>query len=95
MNVTLDLPTELVKRVKLRALHDGMKLKDAFANILQKGMVTVAVSDASPSQGGNGDRSKLPLIKCKYRALPEAAITPERAAEILLAQEVASHHAAG
>ena len=31
MKITLDLPDTLVKQVKLRALHDRRKLKDAMA----------------------------------------------------------------
>jgi len=38
MKTTLDLPEELVKEVKLRAVHEGMKLKDAMAELLRKGL---------------------------------------------------------
>jgi plasmid stability protein len=39
MKVTLDLPDELVKQLKLQAVHGGKKLKDAFADTLRAGLV--------------------------------------------------------
>lgn len=38
MKTTLDLPDALVKQVKLRAVHDGKKLKDTFAELLSRGL---------------------------------------------------------
>jgi hypothetical protein len=38
MKTTLDLPDDLVKEVKLRAVHEGKKLKDAVAELLRKGL---------------------------------------------------------
>jgi hypothetical protein len=38
MKTTLDLPADLVKEVKLRAVHEGKKLKDAVAELLRKGL---------------------------------------------------------
>src|SRR5689334_24424401 len=38
MKTTLELPDDLVKQVKLRALQDGRKLKDAVADLLRKGL---------------------------------------------------------
>src|SRR5437868_2341669 len=38
MKTTLDLPDLLVKQVKLRAVRDGQKLKDAVADLLRKGL---------------------------------------------------------
>jgi hypothetical protein len=32
MNITFDLPPELVREVKLRAVHEGRKLKDVEAD---------------------------------------------------------------
>jgi hypothetical protein len=34
MKTTLDLPDDLVKEVKLHALHEGKKLKDMIAELL-------------------------------------------------------------
>jgi hypothetical protein len=38
VKTTLDLPSHLVKKVKLHALHEGRKLKDAVADLLRKGL---------------------------------------------------------
>ena len=38
MKTTLELPDELMRRVKLRAVHRKQKLKDAIAQLLELGM---------------------------------------------------------
>jgi hypothetical protein len=38
MKTTLDLPDDLVKEMKLLAIHEGKKLKDAVADLLRKGL---------------------------------------------------------
>ncbi len=38
MKTTLDLPDELMRKVKIRAVHEQKKLKDTIAELLQKGM---------------------------------------------------------
>ncbi len=97
MKTTLDLPDALVKQVKLRAVREGQKLKDAVADLLRKGLAVAA--DTEPeAQAPVITRDKetgLPLIVCKQNAAPEEEMTPERVADILLAQEVEWYYAAG
>ena len=38
MKTTLELPDDLMRRVKLRAVHRNQKLKDAIAQLLELGM---------------------------------------------------------
>ena len=38
MKTTLDLPDELMRKVKIRAVNEHKKLKDTIAELLQKGM---------------------------------------------------------
>jgi plasmid stability protein len=38
MKTTLELPDDLLRRVKLRAVHRGRKLKDEIAQLLEAGM---------------------------------------------------------
>jgi hypothetical protein len=38
MKTTLDLPDDLIKRVKIRAIHERKKLKDAVAELIERGM---------------------------------------------------------
>jgi plasmid stability protein len=97
MKTTLDLPDELVKQVKLRALHEGRKLKDEVAELLRKGLAATTHAPAVPSAPRitRDKRTGLPLIICKHSAPPAEDLTPERVANLLLAQEVEWHHAAG
>ncbi|MHB8744680.1 MAG: hypothetical protein ACYC9L_16380 [Sulfuricaulis sp.] len=39
MKTTLDLPDDLMQRVKLRAVHAHRKLKDEVADLLERGML--------------------------------------------------------
>ena len=97
MKTTLDLPDALVKQVKLRALHEGRKLKDAVADLLRKGLAVAANSQAESVavHVSTDKKTGLPLIKCKHSASASEEVTPERAANLLLAHEVGWHHAAG
>jgi plasmid stability protein len=38
MKTTLDLPDDLMREVKIRAVHEHKKLKDTIAELLRKGM---------------------------------------------------------
>jgi len=38
VKTTLDLPDELMREVKIRAVHEHKKLKDAIAEFIRKGM---------------------------------------------------------
>lgn len=38
VKTTLDLPDELMRKVKIRAVHEQKKLKDTIAELLRKGM---------------------------------------------------------
>ena len=95
MKTTLDLPDELVREVKLRALNENRKLKDAVAELLRKGLLAPEGGNASkaPSVVRKDRKTGLPVIECRKTASRE--ITPKRAAEILLEQDVKWHEEAG
>ena len=38
MKTTLDLPDDLMRKVKIRAVHEHKKLKDTIAELIRKGM---------------------------------------------------------
>jgi plasmid stability protein len=38
VKTTLDLPDELMREVKIRAIHEHKKLKDTIADLLRKGI---------------------------------------------------------
>jgi hypothetical protein len=92
MKITLDLPEALVKRLKLRALQNGRKLKDTVAALLRKGLAVAAATEPLVTRD---KKTGLPLLECKHAASPHEELTPARVANILLAQEVEWHHAVG
>jgi hypothetical protein len=47
MKTTLDLPDDLMRAVKIRAVHERKKLKDAIAEFIRKGM---AASKTRPTK---------------------------------------------
>ena len=47
MKTTLDLPDELMREVKIRAIHERKKLKDTIADLLRKG---IAASQTRPAK---------------------------------------------
>ena len=90
MKTTVDLPDALVKEIKLRAVHDGQKLKDAIAELLRKGLE--APSSPLADDDGPGftidPETRLPVIHTRHAAHPSQELTPDRMHEILLQQEV-------
>lgn len=83
MKATLDLPDDLLKAMKLRAVHEGKKLKDVAAEAIRRGL---SMPDASAS-GSLRQRVKLPIIQCRHAAAPGQELTPERVAELLENEE--------
>jgi plasmid stability protein len=97
MKTTIELPESLIKQVKLRALRDGRKLKDAVADLLRKGLKAGTSSDGADHQAvvAKDRKTGLPLIECRTAAPSQEEMTPDRVAEILLAQETGWRHGAG
>lgn len=88
MKTTLDLPADLIREMKLRAAHEGRKLRDVATEIFRRGL-----SQPSPQSEAPRHRVKLPLIHCEKAG---AEMSADQVAEILLKQEVEwSHEAAG
>src|ERR1700730_10482796 len=97
MKTTLDLPDSLMKQEKLRAVREGRKLKDAVADLLRKGLAAATDKEASIKAPtvAKDKKTGLPLIECQHAASVQEELTPERVADILLAQEVDWQHDAG
>jgi plasmid stability protein len=95
MKTTFDLPDALVRQVKLRAVQKGRKLKDEVAELLRKGLAAAKEGKprATPRVIGKDKTTGLPLIECRHAASTGEELTPERVANILLAQEVNWHDA--
>jgi plasmid stability protein len=73
MKATFDLPPELVRQLKLRAVRDGQKLKDAAADVLRAGLA----AEARPSAPDSRPRvpKTLPLIKVRPYSTPTEPLT--------------------
>jgi hypothetical protein len=97
MKTTLDLPGDMMKKIKIRAVREGRKLKDLVAEPLRIGMSMGNTKQPKPARPviGKDKQTGLPVIVCKRRAPHGQDLTPDRIAEILLAQETEWHHAAG
>jgi hypothetical protein len=46
MKTTLELPDELLRRIKLRAVHRNRKLKDEIAQLLEAGLAAAPPAEA-------------------------------------------------
>ncbi len=81
----LDLPDDLVRAVKIRAVEEKRQLQDTIADLLRHGLA----KGGSPTTSRR--RLKLPLIECAHEARPGEEMTPERVASVLLDEEAAPH----
>jgi hypothetical protein len=66
MKATFDLPADLVRAVKLRAVHEGRKLKDVAADLLKRGLADQgSMKKAPPSKPRIEIQSNgLPVVHC-------------------------------
>ncbi len=74
MKTTLD--------IKIRAVKENRKLKDAIADLLRRG-----ISQKTMAPPTLRNRVKLPLVQCAHEARPTEEMTPERVAQLLLQEE--------
>jgi hypothetical protein len=88
MKLTLDLPADLVRDLKLRAVRDGRKLKDAAVDILRAGLAArgQAIGE-DPPRVVKDKKTGLPVIQCRRPAPRGQELTPERVAGVLAEQE--------
>jgi hypothetical protein len=82
MKTTLDLPDDVVRAVKMRAVEENRKLKDIIADLLRRGL-----AQEPRLQEEIRSRVRLPLVECAHEARPGEEVTPERAADGLLDEE--------
>lgn len=81
MKTTLDLPDDLMRRVKIRAAQENRKLKDVIADLLQRGLAR----DTGPRTVER--RVRLPLVETAHPAAPKEEMTPDRVAAIVLEED--------
>jgi hypothetical protein len=85
MKTTLDLPDELMRQIKIRAVNENRKLKDAIADLLRRGL-----SQKSARSTTVRHRVELPLVECVHEARSDEEMIPERVAKVLLEEESGS-----
>ena len=91
VKTTLDIPDDLLRSMKMRAVQEGRKFKDVAAEIFRRGLAQPNVAMNSSGK----QRVKLPLIQCRHAADSQATLTPDQVADVLLKQELEwSHEAA-
>ncbi len=83
MKVTLDLPNELLKEMKLRAVHSDRKFKDVVAETIRRGLAAPAPSATAAARS----LVQLPIITCPP-GTPKFPLTGEDIDRILNQQEV-------
>ena len=93
MKTTLDLPNDLVREIKLKAVHEGRKLKDAMADLLRAGLAARAAK--AEERTARKRKPRLPLVKCRHAATPATEMTPQRVADVLIKQEASWHAETG
>ena len=77
MKTTLELPDDLMRAVKIRAVNEGRRLKDVVAELIRRGLVE------RPPDAPVRTRVELPLVRCAHPAASGDEMTPARVAEIL------------
>jgi hypothetical protein len=86
MKTTLELPEDVVRAVKIRAVEENRRLKDVVADLLRRGLDQKPGSPVEVRK-----RAKLPLVECAHEARPGEEMTPERVADSLLEEEAERH----
>jgi hypothetical protein len=89
MKTTLDLPDDLMRAVKIRAVEENRRLKHTVADLLKRGLAEKPDAPAPPRR-----HVRLPLVECAHAARPGEEMTPERVAEVLLEEESGVRRAA-
>lgn len=86
MKTTLDLPDDVMRAVKIRAVEENKRLKDTIADLLRRGLAQQPGVQAAVRR-----RVKLPLVECAHEAQLGEEMTPERVASALLDEEAEWH----
>ncbi len=81
VKTTLDLPDDLMREVKIRAVRKNRRLKDEIADLLRRGL------SQRRSEPKIRHRVALPLVDCARKARPGEEMTPERVAGLPLEGE--------
>lgn len=64
MKTTMDLPEDLIREMKFRAVREGRKLREVAEEVLRKGLA----ASVSPRSSGERHRVRLPIIPAPANA---------------------------
>src|SRR5205085_11079918 len=78
MKATFEIPDELMRQLKLRAIHEGRKLKDSVADVLRAGLSAEPTPPLASPRLGKDKKIGLPVIRGGHRPKPDEALRPER-----------------
>lgn len=78
MKTTLELPDDLMRAIKIRAVEEGRTIKDLLTELLRR-----AVGPTMPKKKRILKYKDLPIRRGGKPAAPGMEMTPERVAEIL------------
>jgi len=93
MKTTVDLPDDLVRKLKLRAVHDGRKLEDPVAELLRRGLADRSIPRPSEQSVIRKDKKTgFPVIQCLIAPAADQQLTPDRIAQVLIDQETQWAH---
>ena len=81
MKTTIDLPSELVRAIKLRALNENRRLKEVVTDLLRSGLKHGGAKDSVPQKG----RIELPL----FATTPGAPASQMRATALIALEQTA------
>jgi plasmid stability protein len=77
MKTTVDLPDDLTRAVKIRAVEENRRFKDTIADLLRRGLAKEERRPAAVRR-----RLELPLVECAHEARPGEEMIPERVADV-------------
>jgi hypothetical protein len=81
MKTTVDPPDDLMREVKIWAVTEKRKLKEAMADLLRRGLSRRDTGRKAAR------RVSLPLVRCAHDARGGEEMTPERVGRLLLAED--------
>jgi plasmid stability protein len=82
MKTTLDLPDDLMRAGRIRAVEENRRLEDTVTEILKRGLANCPAKVAPGRR-----RLRLPLVECAHEARPGEELTPDRVARVVLDEE--------
>jgi len=78
VKITLDLPDELLRTVKVRAAEENLELRQVVSNPLRRGLAATSAEKQTVRS-----RVQVPLVQGAHPAKPGDELTPEWVAQIL------------